>query len=211
MDPIFQNAATATPPVVMGLQLLPFSLGHSIILEAIEHPAVTGDSALDMDALALGVAVCSKDYETGREIFIGNPEIWLNDAPRWARKFRGKKSDWWAAQANAWDEYLIDYNTIPEVWEPGAGDGDGEAPPDLAAPWQFHIIRALGRDGLLRGIQYGPTAWDVPLNMAYCLYCTIGEAKDRLDVMTEEDRRAVELLNSDDPEIQRLLNPAGAE
>jgi hypothetical protein len=71
---------------LLGLDVLPLSLGHIVILNHIESPFVTGKIA-DLDDLALAVLICSLDFEKGCEA-IADPEL-PKFLKQWSRQLTG--------------------------------------------------------------------------------------------------------------------------
>lgn len=66
MERTFLDGLLARPPVVLGRRLLVFSIGHSLILEALGHPLVTGKPMAAVDCLA-AVHICTRRFFAARD------------------------------------------------------------------------------------------------------------------------------------------------
>lgn len=116
------------PTTLLGLKLLPLSLGHIILLHRIESAFVLGGKP-SYDDLATSVFICSRTYQDAVDGF-SDPSL-PRQMHRWARKLTG--SGWFrkgkpinlSEKWKAFDDYL-DRNTL--IFKSGkdyAANGEG--------------------------------------------------------------------------------------
>lgn len=67
METGFLNSLLARQPIVLGRKLRPFSIGHALILQAIDHPLVTGRGLTAGDCLS-AVVILEGTFEQGRKV-----------------------------------------------------------------------------------------------------------------------------------------------
>ena len=179
MDQVFQTAfLLPTPPRVLGRQLLPFSLGHSLTLESISSPVLRDGECLPGD-LAVAVWVCSR--KAARLLRNFNPAVVLEEFKAWGRATDAVTC---AAELETFRAYLRAYIVTPARW-------DAEGPRrELRAPWQYTIVNALRQHLHCSDV----AAWDTPVIKALADYATLGEALGDESLMTEQERAEIEAL-----------------
>ena len=103
----------AEPPTLLGLKLLPFSVGHYAILSNLQNPFITSGQQGLHDCIML-ILVCSKDYATAKS-WIWN--LSQADLAKESRKLAKKYPN-----ANVGDltaaiqVYLANFAEFPKVW-----------------------------------------------------------------------------------------------
>ncbi len=102
--------ATAKPcPVVMGLRLLPYSVGHSLVLHRIGSPLVVGGPVGRAD-LMTAVLICSQPIqESLAAIYSPFRNLVLK---AWAWKVKRLSFD---AELDKWNEWMAGQSTAPEI------------------------------------------------------------------------------------------------
>lgn len=177
MDHVFADAfLLKQPPVCLGRRLLPFSLGHSLVLEAIGSPVLGAGECAPGD-LAVAVMVCAQPATD-----LSKPL----DFAKTAQNFRewGKSCDLaqFKDDLDAFRAYVAEFCTAPERWSSG---GAGRGP---RAPWQYTIVTAL-RQHLKLGYN---EAWNCPVNRALADYAALGEALGDESLISEEEKAEIE-------------------
>jgi hypothetical protein len=62
----FLDGLLARPPVVLGRTLRPFTIGHSLILQALGHPLIRGEPLSPFDCLQ-AIHVCTRTFAEARD------------------------------------------------------------------------------------------------------------------------------------------------
>jgi hypothetical protein len=129
--------ATAKPcPVVMGLRLLPYSVGHSLLLHRIGSPLVIGGEVSRADLME-AVMVCSQSVTESVKAMrspLRKVVLWL-----WARRTRGLSFE---VEFNKWSEWMAGQSTAPEILsKPGKSR-------ELAMPWPERMLACCLEIGL---------------------------------------------------------------
>ena len=135
-DAAFIDAADPKPHRVLGLALLPFSIGHFILLQRHQSVFVSQDGGqIGIEDLLLAVLICSQTYEEARKSLSSR---WLN----WFVKFWG----WRCRKLNVFDEakalreYMDEVGNTPDVVR-GESKGD-----QGGMPWVSTLIVFLMAD-----------------------------------------------------------------
>jgi hypothetical protein len=129
--------ATAEPcPVVMGLRLVPYSVGHSLVLHRMGSPLVIG-GPVDRANLMEAVLVCSQPVEESLKAMrspIRGMAIWL-----WAKRTKHLSFN---AEFEKWNDWMAKQSTAPEILsKPGKGR-------TLAMPWPERMLACCMNIGL---------------------------------------------------------------
>ena len=163
--------ATAEPcPIVMGLRLVPYSVGHSLVLHRLQSPLVVGGEVSKAD-LMHGVLICSQPV--------------LESLKAMRSPFRGLMFKLWAKKTSAlsfdsefekWNAWMASQSTAPEILtKPGLKRS-------LSMPWPERMLACC---------------LDLGLNEETVLSMPIGDA-ERLVLARAETHGDVELWNSKD-------------
>ena len=184
------------PHTVLGRRLKPLTLRHAFVLAAADNELLTGGEGCTVDDIYQAVEICSRD---GLYFFGDN-------TPSEIRK------TWWHWRTRKYDmvdefiklgRYFEDYTPRPEVWTSGSGKkGAG-------CHW---IISTIA--GLMKHLGMSKDdAWNESPGSANWLLVAALEADPMIsiDVMSEEEARAVELLKSlpDEPLTRAQVDSHG--
>ena len=121
--------ATAPPcPIVMGLRLVPFSVGHSLVLHRLQSPLVVGGE-VGRSELMQGVLICSQPVaealKTMRSPFRGLA------FKLWAKKTVKLSFD---VEFEKWNNWMAGQSTAPEILTKPGGKKC------LAMPWPERML-----------------------------------------------------------------------
>jgi len=129
--------ATAKPcPVVMGLRLLPYSVGHSLVLHRIGSPLVVGGPVGRAD-LMTAVLICSQPVqESLAAIYSPIRNLALK---AWTWKVKRLSFD---AELDKWNEWMAGQSTAPEIL---MKQGNAR---QLSMPWPERMLACCLEIGL---------------------------------------------------------------
>lgn len=129
--------ATAKPcPVVMGLRLLPYSVGHSLVLHRIGSPLVVGGHVGRSD-LMTAVLICSQPINESMSA-IRSP--FRNLALKlWTWKVKNLSFE---AELDKWNEWMAGQSTAPEIL---MKQGNSR---QLSMPWPERMLACCLEIGL---------------------------------------------------------------
>ena len=170
--------ATSKPcPIVMGLRLMPYSVGHSLMLHRIGSPLVIGGHVGRAD-LMTAVLVCSQPIkESMAAIYSPFRNLALK---AWTWKVKSLSFE---AEMDKWNEWMLSQSTAPEILsKPGASK-------QLSMPWPERMLACCLEIGLQE---------DTVLAMP------IGDA-ERLVLARAETHGDVELWNPKDEALWRWM------
>lgn len=134
MSYVYLQRSIVRPPVVFRRQLLPLSLGHVALLQALVHP-VLERKWLELSEADLMVLtwVCSLDYETAKDRLRSG--AWENDLAKLKRK--NQRTNIESARADL-SEYFKFFSTlVPRLQK---------APTPARTPWYQAIFAALQKN-----------------------------------------------------------------
>ena len=174
MDRAFVNALLATPPRVLGRQLLPLTLRHAGLLDVLQCPFLTGKPA-GLSDLAVGVYVCSLPGAKALEqVRLGkvNP----SELRAWVKRQGGALNH--RAEAAAFREYVETYFTGPELFS-SSKRSSGESP---AGVWG--MVQALMH------LQHMTMeeAWETPVCAALCLLAHASEMVGGGEIVRDDEQ-----------------------
>lgn len=96
------KAMMATPPQICGRRLLPFSIGHYVLLREMENAILTGEEVKKGDLFA-AIFICSKPYQDALRIFVSKrPTLKERLEWFWMRFKWGRKS-----LVTAWESFGV--------------------------------------------------------------------------------------------------------
>jgi len=187
VDPVFLAAALRLPPRILGVQLLPLSPAHLMVLEAAGSSFLLRGAGVASGDVAFFLYCCSRpgaeanlalQTDAGRRAFA---RFAFALRPRFWRRYSALEID--AAAANI-REYLRQY--LDQVPLCVAGD----AP--LVAPYQYCV--AVG--GMLAS--GGGIGWreacDMPVNLLACIAATAGDLRGARNLLNEAQRDTADAL-----------------
>lgn len=165
------TATIKTPPMVLGLRMAPFTVGHAVLLHRMGSPFVTGGDVSPSD-LVEAVIVCSQasqeSVKTMRSMF-----GWL---PLWMMRSRIKKADLQKECAKL-QEWLDNQSDCPEVLQtPG---GKSKRP---AMPWPERILVGLVSIGFTE-----ESILAMPVLDAERLFLTHAEMEGRVELWSDRN------------------------
>ena len=177
MNLVWAQAALYEPPTVLGILLRGYSPFHALALEAVQSPFITG-APDDFFDLVLAVHICSRRW--AHRFLIGG----LAHKPlrRWGRRVR---HDEIARGRGQFLTYLAESWMTPEFWR-----SEGSGP--LRAHWLYHLA-AFGQRELHMS---EAEAWDCPIARLLCYRATVGETEGDKNLVTDEERRGIEMLKA---------------
>jgi hypothetical protein len=178
VDPVFANAFCLRPPKVLGVQLVPVSPGHVIVLSHLRSPfVVPGREPADVD-VATAVWVLSMPATR----LIATPGRRLER--RLGRLLRRVSRCDLVAERACLRQYFAEAHRAPECWE------GGDAGRRLKAPWPWVFVWTL----MELGHQDWRSAFDMPIQMAAAMLACCGDAHGTRDLVDDEDRRKIARL-----------------
>ena len=171
------TATSKLCPIVMGLRLVPYSVGHSLMLHRIGSPLVVG-GAVGRSDLMTAVLVCSQPIkESMAAIYSPFRNLALK---AWTWKVKRLSFE---AEMDKWNEWMLSQSTAPEILsKPGASK-------QLSMPWPERMLACCLEIGLQE---------DTVLAMP------IGDA-ERLVLARAETHGDVELWNPKDEALWRWM------
>lgn len=174
MQEAYQKAFLAVPPEVLGRQLLPFSLGHSLLLDIFESPFSRGGE-ITGEELIFAVWICTRPFRDALDQL--QRQTMVKECIRWGRKCR--KLDLNVA-AQRFDDYVSESSVTPKRWEkPGAG-GSARVPWQIAMFWN------------LCGSSVNEDLWDLPLGRVITYNAARLAQMGDESLMSEEELAVVE-------------------
>lgn len=172
-DLAFADAARPTPPRILRLPLLPYSIGHELLLQAARNPILGGpeflaefDPAQRRKAILRAVLVCSRNWSQNRQ-----PERWLS---LWDWTIRRHDTDLSIAEFRA---YRDAGSSCPEIKPSDNGDGRPLGAPLMARLLSFSAAR------------FGAAAYDQPLGMLQWMFYAWAEFKGACRVENATERQ----------------------
>lgn len=196
MASTWAQALLATPPVILGRRLRPFSLSHSALLTEIDSPYAYRGAPADERELFAAVEICARTHAENLAAFGGGFDV--RRLRRWRRQWR--RVAFTVADAS-FRQYLADYSRRNKRNETG---GDGERR-DLGGPIEWHLHRHLTEDRCWAD----GAAWDCPLNYAWALMDVSHEWRAPGLLQSEYDAR-LEALLATEAEARGRGDMAGA-
>jgi len=195
-SPWFQ-ALVVAPPVICGRALLPYSIGHELILSELGNVYVRGGGDNRYDLL-MALQICSRTVTAFRDWRAAGLPGWRGYCWRWRRADL-------ATAESSFRAYLDNYNRLPALVSKGNVR-------KLDASPYWHMARILCE-------HYGATladVWDTPKPVAICAVdCraesqgTASEACDEEEAVLQLVQRAQALIDAGDNEgAQRLFAQA---
>lgn len=168
---------------VMGYRLLPFSLYHQFILEAIGSPVVSGDQPLTVIDLEIVCRICSSGYmqykQAARKVGFFRKlafaaKVATTDFHEEVKKF---------------DRYFGDYVAMPETFAQEHASKNGKVYQKFPAP--LSIVALLMSKGFEGGNR--EKIWMTPLGEAHWFSAAfLRQEGAELKLITEHDREYIE-------------------
>ena len=165
------SATAKACPMVIGLRMVPFTVGHAILLHRLGSPFVTGGRATAKD-LVEAVVVCSQSAEESIKT--------MASVFRWVplRLMRKKvsKSDI-VKECHTLQEWIGDKSDCPEVLrQPGAGSREA------AMPWPERLLVGLVDIGFTE-----QTVLNMPVSDAERFFLTNAEMHGQVELWNDKN------------------------
>ena len=121
-DSKYFNSVIPVPWTILGIRLLPLSIGHLTILHSLHSPFVTDEKAVTIGDLVLAVVICSRTYEEGIKALDSDDlgkqvEKWgkqLRGRGRWFGWFRKPIEINWPEKLKMFSDYMSDHLKAPD-------------------------------------------------------------------------------------------------
>lgn len=165
------TATAKTPPMVLGIRMAPFTVGHAILLHRMGSPFVAGGDATAQDLVEAAV-ICSQ--EPGESIKAMRSILgWI---PLRLMRSRVRKANL-AAECATMQQWLTDQSDCPEVLQ-----SPGNRSKTPAMPWPERILVGL--------VSIGFDEQDVlsmPVIDAERLFLTHAEMEGRVELWNDRN------------------------
>jgi hypothetical protein len=186
----FAIAATQATTRVMRLDLLPFSIGHKILLERIQSPFLAADTAPAREDLIKAVLICSRTYrenitETEGFVFRFKVKTWL----RRCRKLV------WARELANFRDYITQGSLCPRIKPEG-----GRAP---GSPWTLRLLQFLTLT-LKTPLNQ---SWDYPYGLAQFEWAAFWENENALKVVNQQEMDFEKWCDEQDALAAKAVTP----
>ena len=174
MNSVFFKSVLMQPPIIMGVQLRPFSALHALTLAQFDNAYATGAN-IDVHDVIQAIEICRDGFDDncrhlekfhGSRIYRG---AWMIRSARF--NLKTAQSDLIA--------HTKAYTTYPGVWREKGKTGHS------GIPWQFKIVAQLMSNYHMTE----SAAWDMALDRAFCYLSNISEnggsevmSQDALDI-----------------------------
>ena len=172
----FGQALFATPPVIGGVQLLPFSAFHAQALMELDSPFLSGERDPTWGETASALIICSSCRADG----LGRlANAMRSPAARavWnvKRIIHGEEDT-----GNELAYHIRESMVCPVLWEKGNSGGKSSG-----ADWPFYVVSTIARE--FNGFDY-ETLWDMPIGELLCHKVILSEASGSVEI-AERDLR----------------------
>jgi len=186
----FHEALIAEPQTLYGRPLRRFSLGHAVLLHAIDSPFRV-DGVLSAYECFKAVGICSRTFEDARLwLFKLSRQDCKKEFKQWFKQNHKGSVDAIVEQLN---EYFTAFLQYPKFWEPDDTSKQPKLPTEL-----------LLATALMKQLHFTESqAWNCPYGLAVW-YVTAASGNDKMVVSDEEDRIAERLRQT-----QPLPKPNG--
>ena len=163
----------------------PLTLGHLMLLDSLESPALSAPE--NLSELALRVFVCSQRWETSRR----DLDRWWAPAffAFWARRLLWRKADI-ITESERWHAYIRDNAVGPEV----LSKKDSKAPTSYGSPFHYQVASvAMSRLKM---------TWEesirVPILRIKCLMTALGELDGSVKLWTPQQEELWRVAQEED-------------
>lgn len=109
----YLGALLPLPARVLGTRLLPFSLGHRLILERLGSPFISG-GPVEISDLVLGIIVCSRPPDAAWGALDSWRSTWNARTLGWRARLSGVD---YLSCLNAFQAYVADGSKVPQFWQ----------------------------------------------------------------------------------------------
>lgn len=193
MLPVFINAFSAKPPIVLKKQLRPLTVGHAFLLAAGGNTfAPDSPGPRTLDDFYAAVLICSNGFRDGIAAIHSAAGM---DFTEWGRDCEGLDV---AEEIRKFSDYILTYSDIPKR----------RTTPDskpYKCPWQLAVAANIVGTGPLTP-DATDKAMDMPLSEAFAWSAVRGEIQNGDDtLLTEADFDALEQFRNmpEPPNVKR--------
>ncbi len=173
MDKAFLASRVSSKPRILGLKLLPLSLGHRLILERAGSPFVTGQSPGVIDVI-FAVLVCSMTFEQASE-YLDKPEFG-NKIKKWVKGLRKVN---FLDKLQEFQRYWYYGNLVPEYTTTEEDESSGNW---SGTPWPQRLKIVLMSELHMPESE----VMNRSLRLCWWDYLCYEEIKGRVTVLSEE-------------------------
>jgi hypothetical protein len=169
MRAAFDNALFCERPTILGRRLMPLSIGHVSILQAIESPLTSGGVIHEHD-IAAAIAICSKRFVDLCDVFC--PKMFDDDILEYAKLSEEER----AKASFDFFRYFREQTNAPKHWQSKGSGGTSNC------PWLWHLVRIMCQ-------HYNMTpdaAWEIPFSRAICHYEAWAESQGDDSLVTDK-------------------------
>ena len=174
MERDFARAAISSArPVIMGVRMMPFSVGHRALLEDVESCFVTGATPTYGDIVSAGV-ICAHGWKENQELRESNFKRWLT-CRVWGLLAKFDPLE----EMRKLKKYVEDGNAFPDTIPPK--DGKRLAAPHLSRLYLF--LRRLGFSDV--------ESFDCPLVFANMIYAADLESEGKIELQNDDFKEMI--------------------
>lgn len=177
MQSVFKAGLRQRRARVLGVSLLPLSLGHVWALLAFENGFAVSGKRADLSDLVMGAAICSREFDSILDL-LNNPDRHIKEIAEWGRKTSKQNL---VRQKRAFIRYLNDNCKTPERWKKS-----GEAQSQSRVPWPIKV--AVGIMPLVGESR----AWNMSITMAMSYWFGLQENAGDNSIVSDEEMVFVE-------------------
>ncbi len=176
MDALAAEAFLNAQHRVYGLRLLPLSVGHAFVLEALGSPFFHGKCGTPSQ-LRMAAWLCSRPPLT-----IPNMDTFAVGFWKWRTRYSS-----FLKECENWQSYVADYAAAPQMWSKTPKAGEKEIVPSRIPNTLTTVIRLM-RLGMSES-----QAWATPVGVAswYEAAAFETETGNKLDIVTDAERLAI--------------------
>lgn len=164
------NATSKPCPIVMGLRLVPFSVGHALLLHRMGSPFVYGGNASAQDLVEVAVVCSQPIYESVKTM-----RSWLRWLPLRIMRQKVKQADL-LKESKAVQKWIEDQSDCPEVLR-----SPGSRQRAATMPWPERILVGLVNIGFDE-----TTVMNMPVIDAERLFLTHAEMNGQVELWSNE-------------------------
>lgn len=182
MQDAYSAMVLAEPPTVLGRRLVPFSLGHAHILEAVGSPFL-GNGGASLSDLIVAALICSRPaFSMERFTITLGPEL-EKECTAWGKKQRNADFD---GDARKFAEYVSAHTHAPRRW--GAGGSTLRIPWTLALYWRV--------SGGVVSAEMERHVWNMPVPFAVAYASAASATAGDDSLMSDDELEAARKLKA---------------
>jgi len=176
MQKFYADAFFSGTTKIMGLELKPLTLGHALVLSAIESPYITATKPPNFGDFVALVWICSRDWTESRDALVA--DTFKVDCAKWLNTQANLDES--NADVKALTDYLETYLQVAPRYESRIKNGEvvGACTKPVRVPWP------LAAAWTLMGKMTEEQAWTTPVARAFAYLAAESMYDDTL--MTEE-------------------------